>query len=90
MFECPPPPAKSLPMNARLAVGFGDVTVRRDDAIVWEGDDEDVRLHRFEMLAQLDPESVWTVRFYAPLIDTTYRRVGLNEWVLVQRGQGFA
>lgn len=76
-------------MNTPLCVGFGEVTVTKDGKQVWQGDDELTRLHRFELMAQTEP-GVWTVHFYAPLSASLYRRTGLNEWVLVQTGQGFA
>jgi hypothetical protein len=79
----------TLPRNAVLAVGFGTVTVSRDDETVWSGDDPSVTMFRFERQAKADPDHDWRVSFYAPLYDAEYQRQD-GEWVLVAKGQGFA
>jgi hypothetical protein len=77
-------------MSAVLAVGFGQVMVTKDDEVVWSGDDEHVWLRRFERRAAADPKHDWRVCFNAPLSDATYQRHGEREWVLIERGMGFA
>jgi hypothetical protein len=81
---------ETLPLSTVLAVGFGMVTVTRDDDVVWAGDDEHVWLRRFERRAQADPDHDWRVRFDAPLWDGVYQRHAEGEWVLVEKGRGFA
>ena len=81
----------TLSLRARLAVGFGSVIVKCDDAIVWADDDEHVRLARFERMARALPDTAdWRVRFHGPLSDVTYQRQGRNNWVLIKTGLGFA
>ena len=79
-----------LPLMAMLSVGFGSVTVTRDDETVWSGDDPRVRLRRFERRAAADLEHDWRVRFDAPLWDGVYQRHGERHWVLIEKGLGFA
>lgn len=86
---CPRKPVV-LPISTPLAVGFGMVEVTRDGELVWSGDDARVWLRRFERRAAVDPDHDWRVQFYAPLSDNTYQRQGEREWVLVEKGQGFA
>ena len=86
---CPPKPVV-LPISTPLAVGFGVVCVTRDGETVWAGDDPGVWLWRFEHRAADDPDHDWRVRFHAPLSDNTYQRQGEREWVLVEKGIGFA
>lgn len=82
--------AVKLPMSAILAVGFGIVTVSRDGETVWSGDDPHVWIRRFECRAAADPDHDWRVHFLAPLSEATYQRHGEREWVLVEKGLGFA
>lgn len=88
-FLCPPEPAEQLPLTAHLAVGFGEVTVTKDDETVWSGDDWDVLLGHFERRALKEP-GLWRVQFYGPLIGTTYERKGKGDWRLIERNEGFA
>lgn len=80
----------SLPLMVPLAVGFGMVAVTKDGECLWSGDDEHVRLRRFERRAAADPDHDWRVRFDAPLSDATYQRHGERHWVLIEKGMGFA
>lgn len=89
-FYCPPGARRRLPLTAHLAVGFGAVWVMRDLVEVWRGDDEHVRLRRFEMQARKDPKHLWAIRFDSPLQDTTYVRQPDGKWLLAGEGPGFA
>lgn len=86
--SCPPKP-EVLPHGAPLAVGFGVVEVTRGEEVVWSGDDENVLLLGFEAHAAQDPDHDWRVTFDAPLYNATYQRQD-GEWVLVEKGAGFA
>lgn len=86
---CGPQPV-TIPMEAQLCVGFGTVTVSKDGVGVWQGDDCDVLLQRFEDMAALDPDHDWRVTFFQPLAEPEYQRHGSGEWVLVRKGDGFA
>lgn len=90
VIMCPPPAPVTLRMSAVLAVGFGVVTVMRDDDVVWAGDDEHRWIRRYERMAAADPDHEWTVNFLAPLSERTYRRTGPRMWELVETGMGFA
>ena len=89
---CPCCPRKPvvLGMGTPLAVGFGIVSVTRDGEYVWQGDDTRVWLRRFERRAAADPHHDWRGQFLAPMSDNTYQRQGEREWVLVEKGIGFA
>lgn len=90
---CPPPPAQVCPKDAVLAVGFGIVLVRRNGKVVWGGDDEHVRLRRFERRAAREAghaKGKWTVHFIGALADTLYTRQRDGRWHLTKRGLGCA
>ena len=78
-----------LPLTKMLCVGFGDVTVSRDEEIIWQGDDDSVTLERFEEMAKLDPDHNWHVTFNAPLWEGIWQRQD-GKWLLVWKGMGFA
>lgn len=88
-LNCGPSPL-ALSMKARLAVGFGSVTVTRDGEEVWSGDDLEKRLSFFEWRASRDPDHDWRVCFYGPLSELEYQRQGKKFWPLVRKGDGFA
>jgi len=84
-----------IALRAVLAVGFGSVTLTRDEAIVWSGDEAFVdgrpkTVAWAERQAREDPKHDWRLRFHAPLSDRTYQRHDRNAWVLIAQGEGFA
>jgi hypothetical protein len=85
-----PPRTESMPLSAPLAIGFGSVSVSKGDETVWQGDDADVLLERFERQAAKDPDHDWRLDIFGPLYSATYQRHGEGSWVLVERGKGFA
>lgn len=89
-FVCPPPPKDSLSLDTILGVGFGVVTVRKDDTVVWWGDSERKRLRSIERLARHAPRKRWTVTFEAALSGAVFERQGPDTWVLVKTLEGFA
>lgn len=86
---CPPRP-QVMPLEAPLAIGFGQVSVTKGEETVWSGDDENTRLRQFEIRARKEPDEDWRVTIYGPLYEAEYQRQGDSEWVLVRRGEGFA
>jgi len=81
------------PLDGTLGVGFGMCAVTKDDETVWfEGPDteEYPTLQQFEDMARQDPEHDWTVSYDAPMWSGVWQRHGEDEWVLVERGEGFA
>jgi hypothetical protein len=88
-LNCPPRP-ETMPLNSPLAIGFGEVIVTRDGEGIWDGDDEHVWLRRFENKAMKDPDHDYRVEIIGPLYECTYQRHDKGEWVLIERGDGFA
>jgi hypothetical protein len=85
-----PPRTEAMPLDAPLAIGFGQVEVTKGDETVWQGDDAGVLLYRFEAEALRDPDHDWRVSIDGPLYSAVYQRHGRGYWVLVERGEGFA
>lgn len=79
-----------LPLDYQPLVGFGQITVTRDDKPVWFncGQDHEMRVADFEGMAQQYPGD-WRIQIDGPLSDELYQRQP-EGWVLVARGQGFA
>ena len=88
-LNCPPRP-ETMPLTCPLAIGFGTVTVSKDDEVLWSGDDEHVWLRRFENKALKDPDHDWRVKILGPIYECTYQRHDKGEWALIERGEGFA
>jgi hypothetical protein len=77
----------------QLAVGFGDTIVTKDGQRIWhemQWPNRVRRLRSIERLARLDPDHDWQVYFYGPLSESRYQRHGHSEWLLINKGQGFA
>jgi hypothetical protein len=85
-----PPRTQEMPLDAPLAIGFGQVSVTKNDLTIWAGDDDEIRLVRFEQQAKGAPDNDWRVHIDGPLYSATYQRHGEGSWVLVERGEGFA
>jgi hypothetical protein len=92
-LTCGPQPI-AFPRDAPIAVGFGSARVMRGDREVWSerGDDDwndwwtgaDA-----ERAAAADPDHDWRIVLVGPLSNTTYQRQD-GDWVLVEKGPGFA
>jgi hypothetical protein len=84
-----PPKSRILPLERSLSVGFGMVTVTRDDAHVWSGSSwTNKRVAHFELKARETPGD-WRIRIDGMLSEELYQRQP-DGWVLVWRGFGFA
>jgi len=85
-----------LPMAAIIAVGFGDARLTKDGSIVYseprdaQSEDEFMTAEQAEALARQDPDHDWRIHLVAPLSERHYQRQGGNQWVLYEKGQGFA
>jgi hypothetical protein len=82
-------------MNMRIAVGFGEASVRRDGEIVWMEDPQSEFKHcwtvmKAENLDRKDPNHDWRITLNAPMSGRTYQRHAKNQWVLVAKNNGFA
>lgn len=92
-LTCGPQPC-AIPMDATIAVGFGDAGVTKDGVSVWsEAADPDVdywTAQDAEDEALKDPDHDWRIYFYGPLSESEYQRHSAGQWVLVKKGMGFA
>lgn len=93
-LNCGPKP-DVLPLDAHIAVGFGDASLWRDGKRVMGEEpqmefDETPTVAQAEEIAAADPDHDWRIRYKAPLSDNTYQRQGTGNWVLIEKGMGFA
>lgn len=84
-----------LPMDALIAVGFGYAAVTKNgeeiynenslsnDECLWTTQDA-------ENEAIKDSDNDWRIHLIAPLSERHYQRQGNNNWVLYEKGVGFA
>lgn len=82
-----------LPMDALIAVGFGDATVTKNDEIIYDEMTAGENLwttQDAENAARQDPDNDWRIHLVAPLSERHYQRQGENLWVLYDKGPGFA
>jgi hypothetical protein len=89
-------PTVMFPAEGWIAVGFGSAGVTKDGKEVYsepnDFDDEDEIWTGAdaEKAALADPDHDWRIYKYAPLYEAVYQRHGDGQWVLVERGDGFA
>jgi hypothetical protein len=93
-LTCGPQPI-AIGLDAVIAVGFGTAGVTRDGVEVWsEGSADDFgdcwTVQDAEDEALKDPDHDWRVFFHGPLSDATYQRHAAGQWVLIEKGLGFA
>lgn len=86
---CGPQPI-AIRMDYPLCVGLGSVEVAKDGAAVWVGDDETMLMAHAEQWAAADPDHDWRVFFDGPLSNAVYQRHAAGQWVLIDKGRGFA
>lgn len=91
-----------LPMDALIAVGFGDASVTKDGMVIWDelsvtlaAEKKGIDANYWqtidaENVAKEDPEHDWRIHLVAPLSERHYQRQGENHWVLYEKGPGFA
>jgi hypothetical protein len=86
---CPPRP-RTIPLSALVHPGFGGAYIEK------HGEDFDMALEMnatvrdAEDFAAGDPDHDWRLTIKAPLYTAVYQRQSEGEWVLVERGEGFA
>jgi len=89
-------PTSMFPMDGLIAVGFGFASVTRDGQSVYEEPNADPEDGDFwtgadaEKAAQADPDHDWRIHKHAALYEAVYQRHGEGQWVLIERGEGFA
>lgn len=84
-----------FPADGLIAVGFGMASVTRDGVEVYSEPQGDDRENYWtgadaERAAAADPDHDWRIQKYAPLYDAVYQRHAEGQWVLIERGMGFA
>lgn len=91
--HCPPIPTQA-PMDKLIAVGFGFASVARDGEQVIDCEnppgEEYLTFADAEAMAAIDPDHDWRVILYGPLHGETYQRQGVEQWVCIERNEGFA
>lgn len=95
-LTCGPQPIL-LPTDEVIAVGFGDAGVTKDGSMVWsEAESGDIEFNDYwtcdhaERAAAADPDHDWRIYFHGPLSNAMYQRHATGQWVLVEKGLGFA
>ena len=81
-----------LPMDKLIAVGFGIATVTKDEEVIYDENSgcELWTALEAEDFAKEEPDHDWRIHLVAPLSERHYQRQGDNQWVLYEKGQGFA
>jgi hypothetical protein len=79
-------------MESRIAVGFGYAAVTKNgNEIYCENDNEYIwTAQDAENEAIKDEDNDWRIHLFAPLSERHYQRQGKNQWILYEKGQGFA
>jgi len=103
VFICPPLIPQVAPMNMMIAVGFGMASVQMDGELVYSDIkvEEFNETHEANLLpywrvqdaeneARKDPDHEWTIDMQGPLQGETYKRMGEDNWVLIDSNNGFA
>lgn len=91
-------PTSMFPADGWIAVGFGSAGVTCDGKDIYsepydfDGEDESAIWTgaKAEEAASADPDHDWRIYKYAPLYEAVYQRHGEGQWVLIERGEGFA
>lgn len=88
---CPPRPVK-LGMHDYLHPGFGILRLLKDGEDVWGDVHGEIQrpLIRCENIARREPDCDWRLSVEGPMYGVVYQRHGRNEWVAVERLDGFA
>lgn len=83
------------PEGMWIAVGFGVAQVTKNGKVIYDENsienEEDIwQLEDAEREAQKDEDNDWRIHLVAPLSERHYQRQGTMNWVLYEKGQGFA
>ena len=78
----------------RITVGFGAAYLMRDHEVWWDSDKREyldcMTVAQAEACAALDPDHVWEIVLYGPLMGRVYRRQSDGRWLLDEMNEGFA
>lgn len=83
------------PKEMLIAVGFGEATVTKNGEEIYNemlimNEEELWTLEDAEKEALKDEDNDWRIHLVAPLSERHYQRQGKDNWVLYEKGQGFA
>ncbi len=81
-----------LPMDAVIAVGFGQASLSRNNKLIWfesQSDENYLTVAEAEELAKQCPDADWRIEYFGPLSEKEYQRQDEGKWVLVRTGLGF-
>ena len=82
---------RTLPMDSLIAVGFGYAGVTKNGKEIYnENGDELWTVQDAENEALKDEDNDYRIHLVAPLSERHYQRQGKNNWVLYEKGMGFA
>ena len=89
------PGSTLLSMDTVIAVGFGSAMLTRNGKPVWaETTDyeynECLTAKQAETMAAFYPEDDWRISLVGPLSEVYYQRQGKGQWVIYEKGEGFA
>ncbi len=84
-----------LSMRGKIIAGFGGAIITKNSLTIYNEPPEiewetAPTLMKFENMARKDPDCDWRFSLDLPLRSATYQRHGKNEWVLIEKGMGFA
>jgi len=87
-----------LPLDAIITVGFGYAALTKNGEEIYNETDLPnnanenafMACEQAEELARKDPDNDWRIHLVAPLWERHYQRQGENQWVLYEKGIGFA
>ncbi len=84
-----------LPMDTKIIAGFGDAYIEKNKELVYRADPNQKwetaeSLLRFERMALKEPTADWRFVLELPLRSAVYQRQDKNQWVLIEKGNGFA
>lgn len=85
----------TLPMNSLIAVGFGYASVTKNGEEIYNENnlnsgDKLWTTQNAENEALKDEDNDYRIHLVAPLSERHYQRQGKNNWVLYEKGTGFA
>ncbi|MFH2043804.1 MAG: hypothetical protein ABIK92_01500 [Pseudomonadota bacterium] len=86
-----------LPMEEEIRVGFGLALLTKNNECLYMYDEMTtpvcanyMSVAQAEELAAKDPKYDWRIHLIAPLSELHYQRQGKQNWVLYEKGEGFA
>ena len=101
-FNCPPIPTQAT-MDKLVCVGFGCAEATKDGELVADGErgiiirngieeetEDYIRFADIEAMAAIEPDHDWRIKLHGPMHGETYQRQGPEQWVCIERNEGFA